>query len=29
VLPDYLTRWFETGYRTGDLDQCNTFRGSV
>ncbi len=22
-------RWFETGYRTGDLDQCNTFRGSV
>ena len=22
-------KWFETGYRTGDLDQCNTFRGSV
>jgi predicted metalloprotease len=22
-------RWFETGYRTGDLDQCNTFKGSV
>jgi uncharacterized protein len=22
-------RWFETGYRTGDLEQCNTFRGSV
>ncbi|HET7517218.1 MAG TPA: neutral zinc metallopeptidase [Actinomycetes bacterium] len=22
-------RWFTTGYRTGDLDQCNTFRGSV
>ena len=22
-------RWFETGYRTGDLAQCNTFRGSV
>ena len=22
-------KWFETGYRTGDLAQCNTFRGSV
>jgi predicted metalloprotease len=22
-------RWFTVGYRTGDLDQCNTFRGSV
>jgi predicted metalloprotease len=22
-------KWFETGYRTGDLDQCNTFQGSV
>ena len=22
-------KWFTTGYRTGDLDQCNTFRGSV
>ena len=22
-------KWFETGYRTGDLEQCNTFRGSV
>ena len=22
-------KWFETGYRTGDLDQCNTFKGSV
>ena len=22
-------RWFTVGYRTGDLAQCNTFRGSV
>jgi predicted metalloprotease len=22
-------KWFTTGYRTGDLDQCNTFGGSV
>jgi predicted metalloprotease len=22
-------KWFTVGYRTGDLDQCNTFRGSV
>jgi predicted metalloprotease len=22
-------RWFTTGYRTGDYEQCNTFRGSV
>ena len=22
-------RWFTVGYRTGDLGQCNTFRGSV
>ena len=22
-------KWFNVGYRTGDLDQCNTFRGSV
>ena len=37
VNPDSFThgtsaqrqKWFETGYRTGDLDQCNTFRGSV
>jgi predicted metalloprotease len=37
VNPDSFThgtsaqrqKWFETGYRTGDLAQCNTFRGSV
>jgi predicted metalloprotease len=37
VNPDSFThgtsaqrqKWFETGYRTGDLDQCNTFKGSV
>jgi predicted metalloprotease len=22
-------KWFNVGFRTGDLDQCNTFRGSV